>query len=77
MAYEVQHHTLCEGWVNNWIVYDEDGVGTPETFRTYTAAKAALDEFFDDIADEIAVGQRAPDEGYDRSEFRIVRVVKP
>lgn len=77
MAYEVQHHTFCDGWVNNWIVYDEDDTGTPETFETYAAARAALDEFFTDIADEIAAGQRAPEEGYDRSEFRIVRVEEP
>ena len=77
MAYEVQHHTLCDGWVNDWIVYDENDIGTPETFETYAAAEAALDEFFADIADEIAAGQRAPDEGYDRTEFRIVWLADP
>jgi hypothetical protein len=73
MTYEVQHFTLCDGWVNTWHVEHPDGSSTPETFPTRAAAQAALDEFFDEIAEEIAVGQRACNEAYDRDEFRVAK----
>ncbi len=44
----------------------------PETFPTRGAAQAVLDEFLAEIAADIAAGDRAPDEGYDASEFIIV-----
>lgn len=71
-AYEVQQLTVCDGWTNTWTIIEGDGPGIPETFPTIEAAQAALDEFFDDIRDEIEAGQREADQGYDRSEFRIV-----
>jgi len=67
MTYEVQHWTLCDGWINCWSVDDQ-----PQLFATWGQAQAELDEFFADIAAEIKAGDRAPDEGYDRDEFRIV-----
>lgn len=73
MTYEVQHHTLCEGWVNTWAVHYPDGSSEPETFETAEQAEAALDEFFADIQAEIDAGQRTEDEGYSRDEFRIVK----
>ncbi|MAU53033.1 MAG: hypothetical protein CMN17_11840 [Roseovarius sp.] len=76
MTYIVETYTLCDGWVNTWH-NEENGVTSPETFPTRAAAQAALDEFFAEIADEIAVGQRACDAGYDRSEFRVVKVGEP
>jgi len=69
MTYEVQHWTLCDGWINCWSVDER-----PQLFATWGQAQAELDEFFADIAAEIKAGTRAPDEGYDRSEFRIVPV---
>jgi hypothetical protein len=73
-AYEIQHHTQCDGWLNTWAITEVDGSETLETFPTIAAAQAALDEFFDDVQDEIEAGQREADQGYDRSEFRIVEV---
>lgn len=72
VSYEIQHHTQCDGWVNTWTITEADGTETLETFSTIEAAQAALDEFFEDIRDEIEAGQRDADKGYDRSEFRIV-----
>lgn len=73
MTYEVQTHTLCDGWINTWAVHHPDGSSKPETFETAQDAQAALDEFFAEIQAEIDAGQRAEDEGYDRDDFRIVK----
>lgn len=72
---EVQHHTLCQGWTNTWTTTDENGVESPHTFADEREAQAELDEFFDDIAQEIKSGDRAGDEGYSQSEFQIQPVV--
>jgi len=73
MTYEVQH--LVSGcWFNNWVVYDSAMTPHPQEFPTVTEAQAALDEFFEDIAEYIREETRNPDEGYSRSEFRIVPV---
>lgn len=74
MSYEVQTLTLCDGWVNTWFVEYAAGCRYPETFATRAAAQAALDEFFTEIEEEIAVGQRAPDQGYDEDDYRIAQV---
>jgi len=67
MRYEVQHFTICDGWINCWSVDDH-----PQYFASRAEARAELDEFFDDVAQEIKGGYRAPDEAYHRDEFRIV-----
>ena len=72
--YEVQTHTLCQGWINCWMVHETDESTYPETFPTRKAAGKALDEFMNDIQAEIDAGQRKPDEVYDREDFRIVKV---
>lgn len=72
--YEIQHFTLCDGWINTWTIENEDGSSEPETFATKADAEAALAEFFAEIEEEIATGQRGEDEGYSRDEFRIVAV---
>ncbi|MBU2582732.1 MAG: hypothetical protein KJ622_13550 [Alphaproteobacteria bacterium] len=71
IRWEVQHYTLCNGWVNTWFIDD-----MPETFATRDEAQAELDEFFSDVAHEIACGDRLPDEGYVPDDFRIVPVQK-
>jgi hypothetical protein len=68
MPYEVQHYTLSHGWINTWAYAEADGVMQPETFATADEAKAALDEFLEDLAEEVAAGQMA---SHDRDEFRI------
>lgn len=67
--YEVQHHTLCDGWVNTWTVDDR-----PQTFATEADAQAALDEFLREITEEIEYGEREEHAGYDAAEFRIMAV---
>ena len=74
MKYEVQHNTVCDGWINCWTVSQGDGPAVPQTFDTEKEAQTELDGFFEDIAYEIAEGTREPDEGYDREDFRIVPV---
>lgn len=70
--YEVQHFTLCDGWINTWSA--DAFTGTPETFDSYEEAQAALDEFLSDIEDEVNAGQRTADEAYSIHEFRIAEV---
>ena len=74
MTYEVQQYTLCDGWVNTWSFTDENDLTQPETFETRKEAQAALDEFLGEISEEIEMGWRAADNGYDPSEFRVVKV---
>ena len=40
--FEVQHYTLCDGWINCWSEEDENGVMIPSIYRTYTEALDAL-----------------------------------
>lgn len=72
--YEVQHYTLCEGWINCWSIINSDDSQTPQTFDSVEAAQAEIDDFFADIQAEIDEGSRAEDEGYDREEYRIVEI---
>ena len=71
MSYEIQHYTLFYGWVNTWSYAEADGVMQPETFATAAEAQAALDEFFQDLEEEVAAGQMEP---HDRDDFRIRQV---
>jgi hypothetical protein len=71
MHYEVQHSTLFHGWRNTWSYADADGVMQLETFATADEANAALDEFFTDLAEDIAAGYCPPCE---RDEFRIRQI---
>ena len=68
MRYEVQHYTLLDGWINTWSYAEADGVMQPETFATADEAKSALDEYFQDLEEEVAAGQSGP---YSQDEFRI------
>jgi len=68
MPYEIQHRTLFNGWINTWSYAEADGLMQPETFATANEAKAALDEFFEDLEEEVAAGQMAP---HNRDEFRV------
>lgn len=71
MKYEVQHYTLCGGWVNTWTIC-EDGIEKSHVFNSEAEASAELDGFFQDIEEEIQYGERDADNGYDREGFRIV-----
>ena len=68
MPYEVQHYTLCDGWINTWSYAESDGVMQPETFTTADEAQAALDEYFQDLEEEVLAAQSR---AYSRDDFRI------
>lgn len=72
--YEVQQNMLCDGWVNTWCICEDGEVQTMQVFDTEEEAQAELDEFFREIEEEIAYGERDEDDGYNREEFRIVPV---
>ena len=42
IQYEVQHFTLCDGWINTWSVIDENGLSKPTVFNTYQEARQEL-----------------------------------
>jgi hypothetical protein len=67
--YEVQHNTICDGWVNTWT---DDGA--PTVFDSKAEANAELDSFLDDTLDDFRNGYL--DEPYNRSEFRVVLISK-
>ena len=74
MAWEVQHDTLCEGWVNTWTIEGEDETYVPQTFETKAEAQAEIEQFLHEIARDIEYGERGEDAGYDASEFRVVQI---
>lgn len=70
--FEVQHYTLCDGWINTWSDYDEDGNEKPSTYDSFEDALNELDSFLDDEQEAFEEGNiESP---YDRDEFRIVEV---
>ena len=71
MHYEIQHNTLTDGWINTWLYAEADGVMRPETFATADEAQAALEEYFQDLEEEVRAGQSGP---YSRDEFRVRHV---
>jgi len=71
MRYEVQHYTINDGWRNEWF-YDEGNGLRTETFGTLEESWEALDEFFADLAEDIAAGYCPP---CSRAEFRVQEVI--
>ena len=72
--YEVQHYTLCDGWINTWSDYDEEGNETPSTYDSFEDALNELDSFLDDEQEAFEEGNiESP---YDRDEFRIAEVAQ-
>ncbi len=65
--YEIQHDTICQGWVNCWSVDDQ-----PETFATYKAAKDALKEFFQERQESFEAGDIVEPE--DPEQWRIAEI---
>jgi hypothetical protein len=76
MAWEVQHHAICQGWINTWSE-EVDGVSRPLIYPSEAEAQYELQEFLREITEEIAYGERDPDNGYDAEEFRVVEVADP
>ena len=70
--FEVQHFTLCDGWVNTWHEYDNDNNEVPMIFDAFGDALLELDNF---LADEIKAYNMGDIESpYDINEFRIVEL---
>ena len=44
MSYEIQHETLCDGWINTW----SDCQGNPLQFKTLRIAQDTLSDYLDD-----------------------------
>ncbi len=76
MRYEVQTNTLWNGWVNTWRIEYLDGTVEYETFPNSAEAQAALNEYLDDLWDEITAGQTHPD-AYDIDRYRVAKVGAP
>lgn len=72
MAYEVQHFTLCDGWINTWTTYDEQNNEIPSVFDTYEDAQEALDDFLKE--EKKAFKRKEIDNMYEEDEFRIEEV---
>lgn len=65
---------MCDGWINTWIVSDKNNTETPLQFDTEELDQSDLDEFIQEMEDEIRCGERPADDGYGDDEFRIVPV---
>jgi hypothetical protein len=74
MAWEVQHHTLADGWINTWTREADQGIWEPLTYDSEDEAEFELAEFFREITLEVDCGERDADNIYDASEFRVVKV---
>jgi hypothetical protein len=72
MKYEIQHFTLCNGWVNTWTITDEEGNSTPEIFDNYANASVSLCEFLEEEKEAFENG--FIESPYTEDEFRIVEV---
>lgn len=70
--YEVQEHTLCDGWINTWTTYDDDDNEIPSRFRSEEDAESSLEDFFRQC--RTAVKKREMEDVPDPDDFRIVKV---
>lgn len=71
MAYEVQQHTICEGWIS-WLSPNESGELVPQTFATYAEAEQEIKDHITDCIEEVEAGNM--EDSPDPSEFRIVEI---
>jgi len=70
--FEVQQFTICNGWVNTWVEYDDENEEVPLRFDTYQEAEEELENNLLDCLKEFQRGNIS--DPYDRDEFRIVEV---
>lgn len=61
MAWEVQHHTLADGWINTWTREADQGIWEPLTYDSEDEAEFELAEFFREITLEVDRGERDAD----------------
>lgn len=70
--FEIQHFTLCDGWINTWTITNEQGKDVPEYFDSLEDARFELDTFLAD--EDEAYFNGYIESRYTRDEFRIVEV---
>jgi len=70
--FEVQEHTICDGWVNTWHEYDDDNNEVPMTFDSFAEAVTELDNFIYDMDKAYKMGDISTPES--RFNFKIVEV---
>jgi hypothetical protein len=70
--YEVQHYTLCDGWINTWTTYDDNDNEIPIIYDTHEDAEEALDNFLSEEKKAFKRGEI--DNMYEADEFRIEEV---
>jgi hypothetical protein len=74
MVYEIQHFTICDGWVNTWTIENEDGTTQLEYFDSIIDAQESLNEFLDEEYTTYVMGYT--DSPFKEEEFRIVEVTQ-
>ena len=72
--FEIQHYTLCDGWVNTWTDYDAEGNEKPCVFDSIDDAVLALDWFLAEEEDAYKKGY--VEDVYEREEFRVMEVTQ-
>jgi hypothetical protein len=69
MRYEVMTYTICDGWINCWLLDDK-----PQTFDTEAAAWAEIDEHIADLALVAAEEGEEFDADGEGEQFRVEEV---
>jgi hypothetical protein len=67
--FEIQHYTLCDGWVNTW---SNGETGEPTTYDDYHQAADDLADFLDQEAEAYFNGYI--ESRYHADEFQIVEI---
>ena len=68
MRYQVEHFTICDGWINCWA----DGNGEPITYGTLEEAQRELEDYLEETREAALAGDLA--EPYFNNDFRIVAI---
>ena len=68
MRYEVRTYTICDGWVNCWLLNDK-----PHTFESEAAALAEIDDHIADLALMATEGEEFADS--EGEQFRVEEAV--
>ncbi len=69
MRYQIEHFTLCDGWVNTW----RDDTDAPVTFASYDEALKALNNHYNELTEDVESGFI---ERYNMSDFRIMEITE-
>jgi hypothetical protein len=69
MRYEVRTYTICDGWVNCWLLNNK-----PQTFDTEAAAWAEIEEHIADLALMAAEEGEEFDADGEGEQFRVEEV---